>query len=127
MARARELVLERAKGGRLFDGAPRAGHRVERDAVAAEARAVRAAGEHAEPSVLLHRLFYALGEVVAEARQRHSRARACKVYQRLVDAACAENYAQHHEADEDARGRQLRFVEQQLAHRADRAAHEKCF
>lgn len=86
----------------------------------------QAARENAEKAFFVHGLFNALGDEISESRQRDGSARARKFDERLIDAHGTQRDAYDHIADEDTRGGELRFVDEDLADEAQRPADEKC-
>ena len=91
----------------------------------AACRGGKSPGEDPQPAVLRHRLGYALGQRVAEARQGHRGPGAAPVGQGLVQSHGAEEYPGHHIARQDPGGGQLGAVNEDLPDGAENAAAEK--
>ena len=85
----------------------------------------QAARERAEQPALRHGLRHALRQRIAEAGQRDGCARAAPVDEVLVDADGLQQNARHDVAREDARGCQLRAVDENLPDGAEQSAAEK--
>lgn len=105
------------------DGKQAAEHDGRRDAAR---RARHAAGERAEQPAFRDRRRNALGQRIPEAEQRHGRARARVINQRLVNAEALQYHAEHHERNQNARGGQLCFINEYLADGANQSTHPEC-
>ena len=83
------------------------------------------AGEDADGAVFVHRLAHAARHQVTESRERHRRARAGDLGQRLIQADRREDHPRHHKARQDPRRGQRGAVDQRLSDKTQRPSYQK--
>ena len=82
--------------------------------------------EDTQPALLRHRLFNALGQRVAKARQGHRGPGSAPICQWLLQTPGTEEHAGDHIARQNTGGGQPGAVDQNLTHGAEKSAAEKC-